>query len=166
MYKYLNEFFRCGTIRFEVHVRCVETSLCEVHGATFYRLPTSKFKNTKCPAQLKHMLPPLPSLPSPSAASSPEKKLPQPHNKAAQSLLLKWRHSCLWRVQWKDSGGVGWLSPHWWTSEPQPPWINNGRQSNLGRERVADRHHECCWNDACRLWYMYMYPKWTASLEF
>ena len=44
---------------------------------------------TKCPKQLKGKG----SLPSPSAASSSEKKLPQPHNKAVQNLLFKWRRS-------------------------------------------------------------------------
>ena len=75
------------------------------------------------------MLPALPcsSLPSPSAASSPEKKLPQPHNKAAQSLLFKWRQSHLRKEPSEQT--VVMLDDHHLTSEaskPQPPWINNG----------------------------------------
>ena len=75
------------------------------------------------------MLPPLPcgSLPSPSATSSPEKKLPQQHNKAAQNLLFKWRQSRLRKESNKETVvtlDADHLSGE--TSKLQPPWINNG----------------------------------------
>ena len=93
--------------------------------------PPADLTYTKCPAQPKHLdvLPPLPcgSLPSPSAASSPEKRLPQPHNKAAQNLLFKWRQSRL-RNESNEKTVVTLDDYHLTgeTSEPQPPWINNG----------------------------------------
>ena len=86
---------------------------------------------TKCPKHLDTLSPlPCGSLPSPSAASSPEKKLPQPHNKAAQSLLFKWRQSRLRKESNEQT--VVMLDDHHLTceaseaSKPQPPWINNG----------------------------------------
>ena len=83
---------------------------------------------TKYPKHLD-TLPPLPcgSLPSPSAASSPEKKLPQPHNKAAQNLLFKWRQSRL-RKESNEKTVVTLDDYHLSgeTSQPQLPWTNNG----------------------------------------
>ena len=85
---------------------------------------------TKCPAQPKHLdaLPPCGSLLSPSAANSPEKKLPQPHNEAAQSLLFKWQQSRL-RKESNEKTKKWTLDDYHLTGEtskPQPQWISNG----------------------------------------